>query len=57
VSRTHAIIARHGLHARLLDNRSANGTFLNGRQIVAAKLNDGDVIRIGPVVMQYQEIR
>jgi FHA domain len=57
VSRMHAIIVRHGRHARLLDNRSANGTFLNGRQIVATNLRDGDVIRVGPVVMQYLEIR
>jgi pSer/pThr/pTyr-binding forkhead associated (FHA) protein len=57
VTRTHAIIARHGRQARLLDNRSANGTFLNGRRIVATVLNDGDVIRVGPAVMQYLEIR
>lgn len=57
VSRTHAIIVRHGRQARLLDNRSANGTFLNGRRIVAAVLNDGDVIRVGPAVLQYLEIR
>ena len=57
VSRTHAIIVRHGRFARLLDNRSANGTFLNGRQIVAGNLRDGDVIRVGPLVMQYFEVR
>lgn len=53
VSRSHAIIVRQGRYARVLDNRSANGTFLNGRQIVACNLGDGDVIRLGPVVMQY----
>jgi hypothetical protein len=57
VSRTHAIIVRHGRHARLLDNRSANGTFLNGRQILATHLQDGDVVRVGPLAMQYLEIR
>ncbi len=57
ISRTHAIIVRHGRHARLLDNRSANGTFLNGRQIVATNLNHGDVIRVGPLVMQYLAVR
>jgi hypothetical protein len=57
VSRTHAIIARHGRHARLLDNRSSHGTFLNGRRIVASKLEHGDVVRVGPIVMQYLEIR
>jgi hypothetical protein len=57
VSRTHAIIARHGRSARVLDNRSANGTFLNGRRIVATSLAHGDVIRVGPIAMQYLEVR
>jgi hypothetical protein len=57
VSRTHAIIARHGAHARVLDNRSANGTYLNGRRVIAARLEHGDVIRIGPLVMQFLTIR
>ncbi len=57
VSRDHAIVVRHGRYARLLDNRSANGTFLNGREVIATNLRDGDVIRLGPVVLQYVEIR
>ncbi len=56
VSRDHAIIVRHGRHARVLDNRSMNGTFVNGYRIVATNLRDGDVIRVGPVVMQYVEV-
>jgi FHA domain len=56
VSQSHAIIVRHGRHARVLDNRSSNGTFLNGRRIVASNLRDGDVISIGPVAMQYLEM-
>jgi hypothetical protein len=57
VSRTHAILVRHGHRTRLLDNRSANGTFVNGRRIVATNLSDGDVIRLGPLAMQYVEVR
>jgi hypothetical protein len=57
VSRSHAIIVLHGRYARLLDNRSSNGTFLNGRRIVATNITDGDVIRVGPVAMQYVWIR
>ena len=53
VSRDHAIIVRHGRFARLLDNRSANGTYINGRRILATNLAYGDVVRVGPVVMQY----
>jgi FHA domain-containing protein len=56
VSRNHAIIVRHGRFARVLDNRSANGTFVNGRRVLATNIYDGDVIRIGPVAMQYVEI-
>jgi hypothetical protein len=56
VSRSHAIIVRNGHHTRLLDNRSANGTFVNGRPIVATNVSDGDVIRLGPVVMTYVHI-
>jgi hypothetical protein len=57
VSRSHAIIVLHGRYARLLDNRSSNGTFLNGRRVVATNISDGDVIRVGPVAMQYVYIR
>ena len=56
VSRSHAILVRHGHTPRLLDNRSANGTFVNGRRIVATNIADGDVIRIGPVVMTYLQV-
>jgi hypothetical protein len=56
VSRSHAVLVRHGRYCRLLDNRSSNGTFVNGRQITATNLEDGDVIRVGPVAMQYRVI-
>ncbi len=57
VSRSHAIIVRHGRFARVLDNRSSNGTFLNGRRVVATNLRNGDVIGIGPLAIQYIEVR
>jgi hypothetical protein len=56
VSRSHAILVRHGHGTRLLDNRSANGTFVNGRPVIATNITDGDVIRIGPVVMTYLQV-
>jgi hypothetical protein len=56
VSRSHAILVGHGRHTRLLDNRSANGTFVNGRRIIATNIADGDVIRVGPVVMTYLQV-
>jgi hypothetical protein len=57
VSRSHAIIVKHGRYARVLDNRSSHGTFLNGRRIVATNIQTGDVIRLGPVTMQYLSVR
>lgn len=56
VSRDHAIIVRHGRHFRLLDNRSANGTFVNGRLIEATNLSTGDLIEIGPVRLKFVEV-
>lgn len=56
VSRSHAIIAQRGDGARVLDDRSANGTFLNGRPVATARLSDGDVLRIGSVVFGFTEI-
>jgi pSer/pThr/pTyr-binding forkhead associated (FHA) protein len=56
VSRSHAIVVRYGRYARVLDNRSANGTYVNGRRVVATNLSNGDVITVGPVVMQYLEV-
>jgi pSer/pThr/pTyr-binding forkhead associated (FHA) protein len=56
VSRSHAIIVRHGRFARVLDNRSSNGTFLNGRRIVATNVANGDEICVGPVAVRYVEV-
>ena len=53
VSVSHAILVRHGRFMRVLDNRSSNGTFVNGRRVIATNLRDGDVLRVGPVVMRY----
>lgn len=53
VSRDHAVLVRHGRFFRLLDNRSSNGTFVNGREITATNIEHGDVILVGPVALQY----
>jgi hypothetical protein len=57
VSRRHAILAQRADCARVLDDRSSNGTFVNGRSVQGASLHDGDVIRVGPLVLRYVEIR
>jgi len=47
VSAGHAIIEHVEGGYRLTDRNSKNGTFVNGRRIEVATLNDGDIIRIG----------
>ncbi|MDQ6729192.1 MAG: FHA domain-containing protein [Actinomycetota bacterium] len=56
VSRRHAIIAQRGDGARVLDDRSSNGTHVNGRPVTIGYLDDGDVLRIGRVVLRFVEI-
>jgi pSer/pThr/pTyr-binding forkhead associated (FHA) protein len=55
VSRRHAILVNRSRGLRILDDRSANGTFVNGRRIADEVLTDGDVIVLGSVVLAYRE--
>jgi hypothetical protein len=57
VSRRHAIVVRYGHHVRLLDDRSANGTLVNGVRIVATDLLHDDVIRLGRLAFRYVRTR
>lgn len=56
VSRRHAILVPRSGGARILDDRSSNGTFVNGRRVQQADLSNGDVIVVGRVVLRYIEI-
>jgi pSer/pThr/pTyr-binding forkhead associated (FHA) protein len=56
VSRRHAILVPRTSGARILDDRSSNGTFVNGRRVQQADLSNGDVIVIGRVVLRYLEL-
>jgi pSer/pThr/pTyr-binding forkhead associated (FHA) protein len=56
VSRRHAIVVQRRGSVRLLDDRSANGTWVNGRRVFEAELRDGDVIAVGRVLIVYREI-
>lgn len=56
VSRRHAILVHRGSGARILDDRSANGTLVNGRRVTQADLRSGDVIVLGRVVLRYLEL-
>lgn len=56
VSRRHAMLVHRPTGPRLLDDRSSNGTFVNGRRIVQADLHNGDVLVLGRVVLRYLEM-
>jgi pSer/pThr/pTyr-binding forkhead associated (FHA) protein len=56
VSRRHAILVLRGGSARLLDDRSANGTFVNGRPITETALSDGDVIVAGRTILTFRVV-
>jgi len=47
VSRRHALIYVDSAGARILDDRSLNGVFVNGQPVELAELVHGDEIRIG----------
>ncbi len=55
VSRNHAVIIRRDAALHIVDNNSANGTYLNGQKLVAKQpriLRDGDDIRLGHLVLR-----
>jgi pSer/pThr/pTyr-binding forkhead associated (FHA) protein len=56
VSRKHAILVARGSRTRILDDRSSNGTIVNGRRVQQAELHNGDVITIGRVLLRYIEV-
>jgi hypothetical protein len=57
VSRRHAVLVPRSSGHRILDDRSFNGTFVNGQRIEQFDLCDGDVIVLGRVVLRYLERR
>jgi pSer/pThr/pTyr-binding forkhead associated (FHA) protein len=56
VSRRHAILVPRPAGARILDDRSSNGTFVNGRRVQQEDLSNGDVLVVGRVVLRYLEV-
>ena len=53
VSRRHALIVRDVDGVRVLDDRSLNGVFVNGRSVECNQLDHGDEIRIGRQRLYY----
>lgn len=55
VSRQHIFIRYAQGNWFVQDQNSSGGTFLNGRQVPAARLNSGDEIRIGQTVFVFKK--
>lgn len=56
VSRRHAIVMQRRGGVRILDDRSSNGTYVNGRRVVEAELSHGDVVVLGQTVLVFVDI-
>ena len=54
VSRKHATIEHRGAEWVIVDNGSANGTFLDGLQVAEAVLRDGQTLRLGAVSFRVE---
>jgi pSer/pThr/pTyr-binding forkhead associated (FHA) protein len=54
VSRRHALVERRGEDWALTDQGSANGTYLDGRRVSEAVLQNGQQLRIGSVIFQVE---
>lgn len=53
VSRRHAEITRTGASFELVDQRSLNGTYVNGERVDRATLTDGTEIRVGKFRLNF----
>jgi pSer/pThr/pTyr-binding forkhead associated (FHA) protein len=56
VSRRHALIHSDRTGARILDDRSLNGVFVNGKRIDWRELDDGDEIAVGAFRLYYVRV-
>jgi pSer/pThr/pTyr-binding forkhead associated (FHA) protein len=56
VSRRHAMLVHDENGTRILDDRSSNGTFVNGQRVEQAELKHGDVLLLGRVTLRYLQV-
>jgi pSer/pThr/pTyr-binding forkhead associated (FHA) protein len=55
VSRRHALIVSQADGVRVLDDRSLNGVYVNGRRVEWSPLADGDEIVVGRHTIHFME--
>jgi pSer/pThr/pTyr-binding forkhead associated (FHA) protein len=55
VSRRHALIVAQADGVRVLDDRSLNGVYVNGRRVEWSPLADGDEIVVGRHTLHYMD--
>ena len=56
ISRRHALLIRHGDEHSVLDDRSANGVFVNDVQVQRSALVDGDRLRLGQFELVFVRV-
>ena len=56
VSSSHCIILFRGDKAKIKDELSSNGTYVNGHEVEESELNDGDMIRVGKTELKFRSI-
>ena len=57
VSRSHAELTHDGTGWRITDLNSTNGTLVNDVDVTSCPLQDGDLITVGLVNLEFREIR
>ena len=55
VSAHHAELHFDGEQFLLRDLSSSNGTFVNGERVTSTTLQDGDLIHLGPVALEFRD--
>jgi pSer/pThr/pTyr-binding forkhead associated (FHA) protein len=55
VSRRHALVVNQTEGVRVLDDRSLNGIYVNGRRVEWSPLTDGDEVTIGRHTLFYMD--
>jgi pSer/pThr/pTyr-binding forkhead associated (FHA) protein len=55
VSRRHALVVNQSEGVRVLDDRSLNGIYVNGRRVEWSPLTDGDVVAVGRHTLYFMD--